>query len=234
MEAKYVRIENLNLSVAQKEEFDIYAERKLRSWINMEWRDKNLWEVFQEDFGYFDEANFEKIDKPILRKIRDHLRANGVFVQKQQRYKMAKALVEIATEENPSVWPEEDIREHVEKEGKFNSYLENKFQRVSSPFSSTKKTTLESEAAKISYVKNSRTKIFMPDTNTSNKGSELTNFSKNYTTDMKYGGNDDRFDYKLSIFYDICNRTNLPEWQWNIAVAIMLKDNALSYYYRTL
>ena len=105
MEAKYVRIENLNLSVAQKEEFDIYAERKLRSWINMEWRDKILLEVFQEDFGHFDEANFEKIDKPILRKIRDHLRANGVFVQKQQRYKMAKALVEIATEENPSVWP---------------------------------------------------------------------------------------------------------------------------------
>ncbi|RKF80525.1 hypothetical protein GcM1_192024 [Golovinomyces cichoracearum] len=104
MEPQHVWIKNLDLNEAKNDDFDVYAKNKLESWIKMERRDDNLWGVFQEDFGYFDETTFQRIDKPILRKICDHLRANGVFVHKQQRYKMARALAEIATEENPSVW----------------------------------------------------------------------------------------------------------------------------------
>ncbi|KAI0996015.1 hypothetical protein K3495_g12165 [Podosphaera aphanis] len=218
MEPAYVRIENLNLSNAKNEEFDVYAKGKLKFWIKMEWRDENLWEVFQEDFGYFDWANFEKKDKPILRKIRDHLRANGVFVQKQQRYKIAKALAEIATEENPSVWPQEDIKEQMEKGGAFNSYRANKPSIFASSLSGAKQITVKNETPTYSDFNNGRTNIVAQNTNISSKGSDLTDSGKNYTSDMKYRGNDDRFDYKLSIFYDICNRTNLPD----------------CYYYRTL
>ncbi|RKF77195.1 hypothetical protein GcM1_221028b [Golovinomyces cichoracearum] len=179
MEPQHVRIENLDLNEAKNEDFDVYAKNKLESWIKMEWRDDNLWEVFLEDFGYFDETTFQRIDKPILRKIHDHLRANGVFAHKQQRYKMARTLAKL-------------LQKKILRYG-HKKRSENKWRRKS-----------------------------------------LLTSVKNYSIDIKNGGNNDGFDYKLSIFYDICNRTNLPDWQCKTAILIMLKDNALSYYYRTL
>ncbi|POS87205.1 hypothetical protein EPUL_003334 [Erysiphe pulchra] len=151
--------------------------------------------------------NFMNIDKPIFRKIRDHLRMNGVYVVKEKRFKIAKALAQVAIEDDSAIWSEENIREQLEKEGKFNSHRN----KISS------------------YSKSTYPPIEKPST-----GRELTDFSKCYNTDMKYGGSDDRFDYKLSIFYDVCNRIQPPEWQWKSAISIMLKSRALVFFYRTL
>ena len=65
-------------------------------------------------------------------------------------------------------------------------------------------------------------------------GRELTELSKIYFDDMKYGGSDDRLDFKLSIFYNLCKRARLTNKDLLLAVPIMLKRNALEYYFRSI
>jgi len=43
-----------------------------------------------------------------------------------------------------------------------------------------------------------------------NFGKELTNLAKLYTKNTKYSGEDDNFDYKLMVFYDLCKKASLP------------------------
>ena len=39
---------------------------------------------------------------------------------------------------------------------------------------------------------------------------ELTNLAKLYTKNIKYSGNNDNFDYKLMIFYNLYEKATLP------------------------
>src|SRR6266705_2071554 len=41
-------------------------------------------------------------------------------------------------------------------------------------------------------------------------GKELTNLIKMYIKDNKYNGEDDNFNFKLTIFYDLYSRANVP------------------------
>jgi len=36
------------------------------------------------------------------------------------------------------------------------------------------------------------------------------NLIKMYTEDNKYSGEDDNFNFKLTIFYNLCSRANVP------------------------
>ena len=65
-------------------------------------------------------------------------------------------------------------------------------------------------------------------------GRELANMAKMYTEDTKYGSEGDNFDLKLIIFYDICNRVDLPPEAYLKAFPTMLKGSALSYFYTDL
>ena len=60
---------------------------------------------------------------------------------------------------------------------------------------------------------------------------EITTIGKMYNDDQKYDGIGDSFDFKLSIFYDICRRCGLLPDGYMIAFPNMLKGLALSYYY---
>lgn len=57
------------------------------------------------------------------------------------------------------------------------------------------------------------------------------NVAKMYSTEQKYTGTDDPFDYKLEIFKDICARAGLPEEGYMLAFATMMKGTAESYYF---
>ncbi|RAL63276.1 hypothetical protein DID88_004352 [Monilinia fructigena] len=59
----------------------------------------------------------------------------------------------------------------------------------------------------------------------------LLNLQKFYSPDEKYEGDDDNFDYKLSIFYEIARRAELPTEQFYQAFPMMLKGSALSFYH---
>ena len=70
--------------------------------------------------------------------------------------------------------------------------------------------------------------------NANGDGRELTNMSKIYTNDMKYGGTGDNFSIKLVRFKDICNRIRLPQTDYTRAFPIMLKSLAEDFYYDML
>src|SRR5436190_20611116 len=73
-----------------------------------------------------------------------------------------------------------------------------------------------------------------PSTTVPGYGRELANMAKMYTEDTKYGSEGDNFDLKLIIFYNICNRVDLPLEAYLKAFPTMLKGSALSYFYTNL
>ena len=63
---------------------------------------------------------------------------------------------------------------------------------------------------------------------------ELSNLTRMYNKDMKYNGENDGFDYKLTIFRDLCDRTDIPSQLFAKAYPTMLIGPALSHYYSNL
>jgi hypothetical protein len=64
----------------------------------------------------------------------------------------------------------------------------------------------------------------------------LANLAKIYTEDSKYSGENNNFDFKLIIFYNLCRRANIPKDKDIMADAylIMLYGLTLDYYYSNL
>ena len=60
---------------------------------------------------------------------------------------------------------------------------------------------------------------------------EIATIAKVYTDDQKYNRTSNSFDFKLSVFYNICKRANLHLEGYMLAFPTMLKGLALSHYY---
>ena len=90
-------------------------------WEEFGFKDMSLWETFQYDFEGFTEEDFKSASIHHQRKLRDYLRKYGVWVQKQQRYTIARSLYEVLLEEGPTPWTEAEIVACEEKE-EFASY----------------------------------------------------------------------------------------------------------------
>ena len=52
--------------------------------------------------------------------------------------------------------------------------------------------------------------------------------AKIYTEELKYNGINGSFNYKLTIFYNICNWLDVPQEAYNKALLIMLTGLALN------
>jgi hypothetical protein len=65
-------------------------------------------------------------------------------------------------------------------------------------------------------------------------GKELINLIKMYNNKSKYTGLNDNFDYKLNIFYNLCNWASVPETAKAKVYPTMLTSLALNYYYTNL
>jgi hypothetical protein len=66
---------------------------------------------------------------------------------------------------------------------------------------------------------------------TSGFGKELANLAKLYPKESKYNREDNNFDYKLTIFHDLCNRANVLLRAKTKAFLTMLRGLALEHYY---
>jgi len=64
-----------------------------------------------------------------------------------------------------------------------------------------------------------------------NAHKEIATVAKIYTEEQKYGGVNDSFDYKLTIFYDICKRSGISSEEYMTAFPTMLKGYAQDHYY---
>ena len=72
--------------------------------------------------------------------------------------------------------------------------------------------------------------LAQPATRSTSYGKEVSTVAKIYTDDQKYSGVDS-FDFKLTIFYDICNRSSLPPEGYMTAFPTILKGLAQAHYY---
>ena len=62
-------------------------------------------------------------------------------------------------------------------------------------------------------------------------GQELSTIIKIYIEESKYKSNRDSFNFKLTIFYNICGRADVPYKAKAKAFPIMLKGLALNFFY---
>jgi hypothetical protein len=62
-------------------------------------------------------------------------------------------------------------------------------------------------------------------------GKEIATITKIYSDSQKYSGVDDSFDFKLTIFYNICTRSGLPPDYYALAFPSMLKSMAERHYF---
>jgi hypothetical protein len=65
-------------------------------------------------------------------------------------------------------------------------------------------------------------------------GRELANLVKLYINKSKYSGNNDNFNFKLTIFTDLCQKANIPKQEFCQAYSTMLRGLALDHYYTNL
>jgi hypothetical protein len=66
---------------------------------------------------------------------------------------------------------------------------------------------------------------------TSGFGKELANLAKLYTKKSKYNRENDNFDYKLTIFHNLCDRADVLLKAKTKGLPIMLRGLALRQYY---
>ena len=62
---------------------------------------------------------------------------------------------------------------------------------------------------------------------------EAATVAKIYTDSQKYDRVSDSFDFKLTIFYDVCQRSGLPPDGYIVAFPTMLKGLAQDHYYHS-
>jgi hypothetical protein len=58
--------------------------------------------------------------------------------------------------------------------------------------------------------------------------------AKLYTDEAKYSGENDNFDFKLTIFTDLCQKADILKQEFSQAYSIMLRGLALDHYYTNL
>ena len=46
-------------------------------------------------------------------------------------------------------------------------------------------------------------------------GKELANLAKLYTDESKYSGKNNNFNFKLTIFIDLCQKANIPKQEFS-------------------
>ena len=65
-------------------------------------------------------------------------------------------------------------------------------------------------------------------------GKELANLTKLYIDESKYSGENDNFDFKLTIFTDLCQKADILKQEFSQAYSTMLRGLALDHYYTNL
>ena len=63
---------------------------------------------------------------------------------------------------------------------------------------------------------------------------KLANLAKLYTNKSKYSSENNNFNFKLTIFIDLCQKVDIPKQEFSQAYSTMLCGLALNHYYTNL
>jgi hypothetical protein len=233
----------INLETALDIEVVRFTKTMIYDWESNNAMDTNLWELVQEYLANFDKDTFALLDTRTLQHLRDCLRSRGVYVAKNnKRLTIAETLLEVINEEQHE-WTDADIQEVCGHSIRIKSWrlrervsfecLEETFHPYK--LSPAHATALPVVPAQIPTYNTPDTKDLcrtQPTTvgttpaETPNYGREIATVAKLYTEEQKYGGVNESFDFKLTIFNDICKRSGLPPAAYVIAFPSMLKGLA--------
>src|SRR6266702_2309782 len=133
---------------------------------------------------------------------------------------MPEALFNTLQEDKPIEWTESEIKDYIATRGEFNSgriayLLKNDFTNTSTSINtSTIKTPISASLATNPtpqpILPTQPTSSIQPTLSNQGFGKELINLIKMYIEDNKYNGEDDNFNFKFIIFYDLYSKANVP------------------------
>ena len=107
------------------EDITNYIDFKINEYTKYNFKDKSLWDLYQEDFDNFKVQTFKDADRSALKALKQLLQRNGVWVFNESK-SAPQALYGVAHEYNRTEWSDEEIRLFINNEGLFNSYAINR------------------------------------------------------------------------------------------------------------
>ena len=205
------------------EEIAAFIKWTITYYKEKEWKDYDLWEGFLDDYCSFTLKTFWNCDINTIKDIREHLRQNGVYVRKSCGMEVAKILFKLLQENEPAKWPANDLptatgTSAIQPTG-------------TSAIQPTGTSAIQPTGT--SAIQPTGTSAIQP-TATEDYSRQIATLSKLYTDEMKYNGQKDNFDFKFEVFQTYCVQAGVPQAAYTIAINIMLKDQALKYYFTHL
>jgi hypothetical protein len=107
------------------EDITNYIDFKINEYTKYNFKDKSLWESYQEDFDNFTVQIFKDANRSAIKRLKQLLRRNGVWVFNKKSKSVPQALDDVAHEDDRTEWSDEEIQLFIKNEGPFNSYAIN-------------------------------------------------------------------------------------------------------------
>lgn len=212
--------------ITNKVDVNEYIKFKLVEYEYFDAKDYDLWETFREDFAEFKEETFKNCNQLIIRNLRKCLCTRGVYVLREKRTTVAKSLHNLILENEPSTWNQELIAEYFNSYGPFNScnpMIKNFIGDSGANTNNEQAIDLKKHLDKLLSNPHSDTKEIASPEQSKNYGRELANLAKMYSEESKYCGENDNFDFKFTIFCDLCSRASVPKDALSLAYPTMLR-----------
>ena len=98
----------INATVTNIKEVKVFINQRLLTYKENRQKGFDLQESFVNDFELFIKDILNNLSKDRLKKIRDYLRENGVYIRKEVRKLIADGLLGVIYEPTPLKWPTDD------------------------------------------------------------------------------------------------------------------------------
>ena len=95
----------INATVTNIKEVEVFVNWRLLIYKKNRWKGFNLQESFINNFKLFIRDILNSLSKDRLKKIRDYLRKNGVYIQKEARKLIIDSFLEVIYKLTPLKWP---------------------------------------------------------------------------------------------------------------------------------
>src|SRR6516162_6169280 len=155
----------INATTTDIKEVKAFVDWRLSIYKENGWKGFDLWESFVDDFETFTRDILDNLGKDRLKRIRDYLRDNGVYIQKEARKSIADGLLGVIHEPTPSKWPTDDP----------------------SPNDPSPNDPTPTPTRTLDQI----TQVMDQLTLQGSFGREITNLTKFYTDEVKYSGEQD-------------------------------------------
>jgi len=188
----------IDVTATDIKEVKAFVNWHLSTYKENRWKGFDLWESFVDDFKSFTKDILNDLGKDWLKKIRDYLCKNGVYIWKEARKSIADGLLGAIYEPTPSKWPADNPADDPADDF------------ADDPTDDPADDPTDDPTAALLLLLTAPVQITQAIDQLALQGSlgsfgrEITNLAKLYTDEVKYSGKQDNFDFKFKIFQNYC------------------------------